>query len=313
MDKIDNATNNIIPDMGFTHDGVFHADDVFAAALLIMLNPNIKISRGSVLPVGFHGIAFDIGGGRFDHHFENRRTRANGIPFAAFGLLWEAFGRELLPHEEDWRTFDEEFVQPIDLADNTGEPCGISETIASFNPVWDSRETCDQRFGFAVQWAIQALENRIGQLSAQRRAHDAVRKQMSKCDGRVLILDRYLPWKSAVIGSGYAFVIFPSLRGGYNVQAVSAGLRDKTMVKAFPKNWRGKPASELRRITGIPGISFCHLAGFLCVTETLDDALAVADLSLIACEQGSNPYVTNTDAAGGLFRRARDAIDHLRV
>ena len=34
----------------FTHSGKFHADDVFSAALLLYLNPEITITRGNQVP-----------------------------------------------------------------------------------------------------------------------------------------------------------------------------------------------------------------------------------------------------------------------
>ena len=34
----------------FTHGGKFHADDVFSAALLLYLNPEIVITRGNRVP-----------------------------------------------------------------------------------------------------------------------------------------------------------------------------------------------------------------------------------------------------------------------
>mgnify|MGYP001525276300 CR=1 FL=1 len=40
-----------IPANGFTHAGKFHADDVFATALLQILRPDIKITRGFVVPL----------------------------------------------------------------------------------------------------------------------------------------------------------------------------------------------------------------------------------------------------------------------
>ena len=50
-----------IPANGFTHAGKFHADDVFATALLQILRPDIKITRGFVVPDDFDGIVYDIG------------------------------------------------------------------------------------------------------------------------------------------------------------------------------------------------------------------------------------------------------------
>ena len=80
----------------FTHGGKFHADDVFSAALLLYLNPEIVITRGNRVPEDFDGIVFDIGRGEYDHHQKDSRIRENGIPYAAFGLLWEELGTEIL-------------------------------------------------------------------------------------------------------------------------------------------------------------------------------------------------------------------------
>ena len=115
LDKIyqQNAT-------AFTHSCKFHADDVFSAALLLYLNPEITITRGSRVPEDFDGIVFDIGRGRYDHHQKDSRVRENGIAYAAFGLLWEELGSEILG-EELAQKFDEAFVQPLDNNDNTGE------------------------------------------------------------------------------------------------------------------------------------------------------------------------------------------------
>ena len=55
-----------IPANGFTHAGKFHADDVFATALLQILRPDIKITRGFVVPDDFDGIVYDIGFGMFE-------------------------------------------------------------------------------------------------------------------------------------------------------------------------------------------------------------------------------------------------------
>ena len=49
-----------IPAKGFTHGGKFHADDVFATALLMIVRPDIKVTRGFVVPDGFDGIVYDV-------------------------------------------------------------------------------------------------------------------------------------------------------------------------------------------------------------------------------------------------------------
>ena len=51
-----------IPANGFTHAGKFHADDVFATALLQIIRPDIRITRGFVVPDEFvvgYGLDYD--------------------------------------------------------------------------------------------------------------------------------------------------------------------------------------------------------------------------------------------------------------
>ena len=108
-----------IPAKGFTHGGKFHADDVFSTALLQILRPDIQVTRGFVVPDDFDGIVYDVGGGMFDHHSEPRECRPNGVlrglrPAVAGG------GRQLVG-EHQARLMDENFIQPLDLNDNTGE------------------------------------------------------------------------------------------------------------------------------------------------------------------------------------------------
>lgn len=274
-----------IPCKGFTHAGVFHADDVFSTALLTMINSGFQVERGLRVPDGFDGIVYDVGGGAFDHHGESRRTRPNGVPYASFGLLWDRFGTSLLC-EEDAATFDAAFVQPIDDADNGGVPCVISQLVSDFNPFPPaSPADYDEAFRDAVLWALGVLRRRIGSLNRAREEREYVLRRMVACDGRVLVLERFVPWKEPVVDSGYIYVVFPAIRGGYNVQAVPERLGDHSMKLPFPEAWRGVPAKELQEMTRIEGLSFCHATGFLCAADTLEDALAVAKLSL---QQGGN-------------------------
>ena len=79
----------------FTHGGKFHADDVFSAALLLYLNPEIVITRGNRVPEDFDGIVFDIGRGRYDHHQKDSRVRENGVPYAGEQSSGKSWRRNL--------------------------------------------------------------------------------------------------------------------------------------------------------------------------------------------------------------------------
>ena len=165
----------------FTHGGKFHADDVFSSALLLYINPEISITRGNNVPEDFSGIVFDIGRGEFDHHQKDSRIRENGVPYAAFGLLWEAVGADILGEELAVK-FDESFVQPLDNNDNTGEKNELATLIGNFNPSWDYEGGSDEAFFQAVSVAGMILENKFERYRGNERADKRVEEVLAKHD-----------------------------------------------------------------------------------------------------------------------------------
>ncbi len=261
-----------IPANGFTHAGKFHADDVFATALLQILRPDIRITRGFVVPDDFDGIVYDIGFGMFDHHQEPREYRPNGIPYAAFGLLWRVLGPGLVG-ERQARLIDENFIQPLDLNDNTGEQNSLCDAIGFFNPVWDSKEDQDTCFFKAVAVAKQILENQIDSANAVNRADEKVQQAYKNSRDGIVVLPCYLPWKNGLYKTDALFVIYPSQRGGWSAQCVTDHKTKKPKLP-FPQSWAGQPQEVIEQKSGIEGISFCHASRFLITAKDKETALA---------------------------------------
>lgn len=272
-----------VPDRGFTHGCKFHSDDVFATAFLRILNPDIQIERGLQVPEDFDGIVYDIGRGRFDHHQEDKEIRENGCPYAAFGLIWREYGAQCVGASEAAR-FDKNFVQPLDLSDNTGCANVLAEIIEEFNPSWDSDDSYDSCFWKAVDFAEQILRNHFASVAGICRAQELVQQAMEESDGQILLLPQYVPWKEEVIGSSYQLVVYPSNRGGYSVQGVPSAHGSNALVCALPESWWGKEADELSQISGIATLRFCHASGFLAATDTREDAVLAAKAALMAHE-----------------------------
>lgn len=271
----------IVPDKGFTHGGKFHSDDVFSTAFLRILNPEIQVERGFEVPENFDGIVYDIGRGEFDHHQKDKEYRENGCPYAAFGLLWRAFGSDFAGEEEALH-FDEKFIQPLDESDNTGCDNMLAKIIGEFNPGWDSEKSYDDCFWKAVAMAETILRNHFESIAGIQRGRVIVQQAMKESDGEILVLSVYAPWKREVIGSGYQFVIYPSNRGGYSIQGVAVSTEDNSLVCDFPQEWWGADAEALQQMSGIKGIRFCHPNGFLAAAENLEDAVKVAEYALAA-------------------------------
>ena len=266
----------LVPQRALTHAGIFHADDVFSAALLRILNPSVEIIRANAVPQAFDGLVFDIGGGEFDHHSGQLRYRDNGVPFSSLGLLWERFAT-LLVHPDDARIIDEGLVQPIDLTDNTGRPNPLSQCVSDFNPIASTDPSAfDEAFSSAVVFAKGILERRIASIRAEREDTDEVERLMAQGDGLVLALPRAMRWKRTVIGSSYLFVVYPSLRGDFIIQCVPKQSGSVETVTSPPQAWWGLSGDDLKHVSDNPHLTFCHKTGFLMVADTLDGALAVA-------------------------------------
>lgn len=268
-----------------THGGKFHADDVFSAALLKIVNPNIEIIRAFEIPEAFEGIVFDIGGGKFDHHQENSEVRENGIPYASFGLLWREFGESIIcgncsPKQtaREAQHFDESFVQLLDEDDNTGSGNQLAGVIDSFNPSWDSKDSSDKCFFEAVALAETILRRKIEGVMSVQRAAALVERALAEAKDNIVVLPQYAPWKMVLSKTQTDFVVYPSQRGGYSAQVIPPDEEDEEK-HYFPKEWAGKTEDELRRITGIKTLTFCHKGRFLISADTLDDIIEACKMA----------------------------------
>lgn len=260
---------------GFTHGGKFHADDVFSAALLRIVSPEIAIQRGYDVPENFDGIVFDIGGGAYDHHGPNAPVRENGVPYAAFGLLWKKFGPALVG-EEEAAYFDKSFIEELDLDDNTGSGSSLAAAIGSFNPGWDSADDPDARFELAVTFARQILDNRIALIRGDGRAKELVEAAFAKMEDGIAILPQFVPWKRAAKRNrAVQFVVYPSQRGGYAAQAANdPGSETHAMKCPFPAAWAGLRDADAARVSGIKTLRFCHNSRFMITAGTQQDAIS---------------------------------------
>ncbi|MEG0896536.1 MAG: MYG1 family protein [Ruthenibacterium sp.] len=274
-----------IPDNAYTHSGKFHADDVFSTALLQICNPKLTVERGFHVPENFDGIVYDIGDGPFDHHAKGSPCRESGTQYAAFGLLWRELGADLLGSAFEANRFDESFVAPLDLDDNTG--CGnqLANLIMAYNPAWDADVSADACFAEAVAVAKDLLAHKIASIRSVLRAADEVHGALTKMKGGIVRLSRFAPWKQQLIPSRAKFVVYPSQRGGYCAQGVPAAFGSPALRVPFPAFWAGLSEAELPAASGIDGLRFCHVGRFLITATTEEDALAACRMAMELAEE----------------------------
>ena len=308
-------------DCAITHGGRFHADDVFSAALLKMVYPDIRIIRTFTVPDDFEGIVFDIGGGKYDHHQKDSDIRDNGIPYAAFGLLWREFGEQIIAKEcppdlvlKETARFDERFIQQLDEDDNTG--CGnqMAGVIGTFNPCWDSEVSSDACFAEATAFAGVILQKRIDSVMSINRAKILVETALIHSRDHIVILPRFAPWKMTLQSSQSLFVIYPSQRGGYSAQAIPSEFDPKELRCAFPEAWAGISTEELPLISGVKTLTFCHKSCFLISTGLLEDAILACKIAmktenkLPAAFRDASPVSSNKSIRKDAFEGFRTGI-----
>ena len=78
------------------------------------------------------------------------------------------------------------------------------------------------------------------------------------------------------------YVVYPRKGGSWGVRAIPKCLIGFESKKPLPQSWGGKGAIELAKLTGVEDAIFCHKGLFICVTETKEGAIKLAEIALNA-------------------------------
>jgi len=282
-----------------THNGIFHADDCFAAAVLTLAVPGVEFVRSrdpKILDTA--DVVFDVGGvhdattRRFDHHQRGGAgARPNGVQYSSFGLVWNHYAPALFGSEVA-RMVDASLVQTIDAGDNgqvVSVPAegfedvrqfGISAAISAMNPTWDQpRDDC--AFDRAVAVARLILGSVIASCQAKERASNVIRQAIADVhDPRLVVLETYVPWQDVLVAESQdaLFVVFPATTGDeWMVQSVpTASGGPFSQRKAFPEAWAGFRGAEFAAVSGVADAVFCHAGRFVCAAVSRVGALELA-------------------------------------
>ena len=299
-----------------THNGSFHADDVFACATLILyIEKNNKNFSAQGRPVSGWEIirtrdeeiiksgdyVFDVGGiydesmNRFDHHQPGGAgKRENGIEYSSFGLVWKKFGMEICKDKKSPILIDERLVAPIDAGDNGFDlvenkhqiaPYFIQHAMFSMRPTW--RETDlneDEMFLKSVSFAKEILSREIIQIQDGILAEDLVIAAYNNApDKRIIVLDKNYPYEYILNNFPLPLYViyFKASSNRWMAHAVRQDPKTFKNRKDFPKSWAGLRDEELQKITGVPDAVFCHRGLFLAVAESKEGAIKLAQIALL--------------------------------
>lgn len=282
-----------------THSGGFHADDVFAIAILKLIYKKVNIIRtrdSEILETV--DLRVDIGRkynpetGDFDHHQnDGPKERENGIPYASAGLIWKEYGFKLTNNKEVQKNIDDVLICPIDAHDvgltifettTNIKPYTISNIINNFVPLKGSDSNkIYNAFLEAVEFAMGVLKREIENELKKSNDQQYILTQMNKREIKEILIiedDTISIDRNQLVDTDVIYTIYP-IEEGWSVKAVSKFKDSFENKKDLPKAWAGLE-EDLEKETGVKGAYFCHKNLFIAVTKTLEGAKKLAMIAL---------------------------------
>lgn len=288
-----------------THDGIFHADDVLAAAILKICYPKVHFIRTRQQPFPDCDVLFDVGleydgVGKFDHHQKDKPLREDGTPYSSAGLLWEHKGMFTLlccgineNHQQRsiWNAIDREIMYFIDANDNGVETSTKSvlwagkefaRLVSVLNP--QNGESEYDAFIGAVGFVENILRRTI---AAEKKVCELVDYLQSvyhytpENQKQLLILEEPHFWTNLVSEHcpETLYFISPDANGNqWGVTAVRKIPNEFAVRQQFPPLPTG--GLELEEEIGIKDVIFAHSGRFFIATKTKEAAIAVAEWAL---------------------------------
>ena len=222
------------------HGGCFHADDVACIALLKLVHNEVNVIRKFKVDIEFEEADYVLDIGRvdkvddtqvfLDHHQGPELIDGTEIKHCAFSKLIE---RMIDPSDQLFKKYlYNDLVLPVAAQDNGQNytefglvPSPLTFVNAMGLSWKDDQKLTDQRFAEVVDMAMVIIENIIKNAKDKVEAVTEVLEAANNEENGIVVLDRYLPWTDTVIEYNNGepkvkLVIYPSNRGGYNIQVV---------------------------------------------------------------------------------------------
>ncbi len=290
-----------------THDGSFHADDIFACATLSLMLEN-KQKQFEIIRTRDEDIinkadyVFDVGGiydaksNRFDHHQTGGAfKRENGIACSSFGLVWRKFGLEVAGKKESADFIEQKLVMTVDANDNGIDLYKnnfpeisiytLQDVLSIFSPTALEDIEKDEQFFKALVWAKEILSREIKKANDQMEITKIIVDFYKKAkDKRLIIIDkpkvsRYEIWNALQKFPEPLFAVYGD-NEDWSIVAMRKTEDSFGNRKDFPKSWAGLRAKELQDMTGVKDAVFCHNNLFLAVAESKNGAIRLAELAI---------------------------------
>jgi uncharacterized UPF0160 family protein len=288
-----------------THDGTFHADEVFAISLLKMfLGSKVSVTRTRARHELDQALknpqTYVIDVGReympkmknFDHHQRAFNARwKDGTLFSSCGLVWhhlkqlnyfDGYSRAVV------HAIEENLIKKIDKHDNGVKNWALVSMIAMCNRAENTPDDFNRALGVAHAY----LENMFYQENANETNMAIFRRDLQEYDeGEIFISS--IPVKNSPILSELSrntnalVVVYKTVdeHGGTDkwyaraLKKYNEDLEEPIAADA-PEHIRGLSGDQLSKKADIKGGIFVHRSGFVCGAENKTAALLYAEVML---------------------------------
>lgn len=287
-----------------SHNGNFHADDVFAIGALTLLHPEYKILRSRDPEVWAQcDYLVDVGGVYdhenkiYDHHFKDGPTYEDGLRMSSIGLVWKHYGESICGSKEVAERVCRKLIRTLDAHDNginltqraEGIPdvneVSISTIVSAMNP--PNLENVDDVFAVEAVKAADILKAYIANAKKWFASKAEVEESLKKALGanlQYMEVGENCNWMEHLLNAegneSILFVLYPS-DGKWYSRTVPVSNGSFESRKDFPEKWGGLRDEEFSQVAGIKDGVFCHHARFICgsmskesTTKLIKDAIA---------------------------------------
>jgi uncharacterized UPF0160 family protein len=300
-----------------THNGRFHADEVFGYVVMRLAFGLLKRGKDHLLirtrkqdllatadVVWDVGLILDDDTCRFDHHMsdvQGKPYRDDGVPLSSAGLLWRAFGEEvvrrIIPNIEEenvrqvWNEIDDHLFRHIDLHDNgiiQADEMSLLTLINNLNPTPNEMKNGgdgieDKAFMEAAHVAQAALIRQLEVTYARFMSQELVLSAYAESKNpSILELPYHMPWEDVILNNDIPvlFVVYPNYDGRWIVHTVRKECGSYAMKVPLPQEWAGLQDVGLAQVSGVVDAIFVHPTCFIGGASTRQGAFLMAQKAL---------------------------------
>jgi len=281
-------------------------------------DPNIYDKATLTLDVGgvynHNLLKYDHHQRDFNEYFQDK----NVTKLSTSGLIYRHYGKIIIlqkypplnNNELNYVYFQmyDQFMECIDAVDNGVEisnslkyhdHTGLSSRIKRLNPRWnESRNDSDERFELASTICGKEFMDMLNNIVINYLpARDIVSKSMKNrfeidSSGEIACFnDGGLPWIQHLYyierelninncDKNIKFLLYPDNNNLWRCQAVTIEGKQFSNRVNLPYSWRGLRGEELKKVSGINGVEFCHGSGFIGGARNYGGVLEMAKRAL---------------------------------